>query len=217
MHLVLLGDSTLDNAAYTAGGPDVADVLRDLLPDGDRVTLLALDGATTHDVPDQVDRVPDDATHVVLSVGGNDAMLDIGVLSQPAGSTSEALLQLAEAAGRFEEAYRSCLRRVLALDLPTTVCTIYQGDFGAGSQEQTVVSAALTIWNDAIGQAAFDEGLAVVDLRRVCDEPSDYTRQIEPNEQGGRKIAQALHDAVALRDAVTGPASPPSYVVPSGS
>ena len=43
-HVVLLGDSTLDNAAYVAGGRDVAALVREELGAGARVTLLAVDG-----------------------------------------------------------------------------------------------------------------------------------------------------------------------------
>ena len=38
-HVVLLGDSIFDNAAYTNGGPDVVTQLRELLPAGWHATL----------------------------------------------------------------------------------------------------------------------------------------------------------------------------------
>jgi AraC-like DNA-binding protein len=41
IHIVLLGDSIFDNAAYVAGGPDVVRQLRDTLPSGWRATLNA--------------------------------------------------------------------------------------------------------------------------------------------------------------------------------
>ena len=44
-HVVLLGDSIFDNAAYVAGGPDVVKQLRAALPNDWRATLNALDGA----------------------------------------------------------------------------------------------------------------------------------------------------------------------------
>ncbi len=66
-HVVLLGDSVLDNGAYTAGGPDVAAHLRHTLPPGWRATLLALDASFTHQVPSQLARLPQDATHLVIS------------------------------------------------------------------------------------------------------------------------------------------------------
>ena len=46
-HLVLLGDSIFDNAAYTAGGPDVVTQLRAQLPPGWSATLAAVDGSHT--------------------------------------------------------------------------------------------------------------------------------------------------------------------------
>src|SRR5919198_237854 len=46
-HVVLLGDSIFDNAAYVGGGPDVVRQLRAVLPSDWRATLNALDGAVT--------------------------------------------------------------------------------------------------------------------------------------------------------------------------
>jgi hypothetical protein len=194
MHLALLGDSTLDNGAYTTGGPAVIDHLSRLLPEEDRATLLALDGATTHGIENQLDRMPEEATHAVLSIGGNDAVMEISVLEQPVGNVSEALAELSRATDRFEEAYRGCLKEVLQTGLSTTVCTIYNGAFEPSGQQQ-VIDAALAMWNDAILQAALDHDCQVIDLRRVCASRDDYTQQIEPNEQGGRKIAKALFRA----------------------
>src|SRR6185436_5966678 len=74
IHIVLLGDSIFDNAAYVAGGPDVVRQLREILPSGWRATVNALDGAVISDVPQQLKELPRDATHLVLSIGGNDAL-----------------------------------------------------------------------------------------------------------------------------------------------
>jgi hypothetical protein len=46
-HIVLLGDSILDNASYTSGGPDVISQVREILPKDWKATLLAVDGAVT--------------------------------------------------------------------------------------------------------------------------------------------------------------------------
>jgi hypothetical protein len=46
-HVVLLGDSILDNAAYTGGRPAVIDHLQDLLGIGWKASLLAVDGSVT--------------------------------------------------------------------------------------------------------------------------------------------------------------------------
>jgi hypothetical protein len=195
MHIALIGDSTLDNGAYTAGGPDVWAILDELLGDDATVSLAAVDGARMLDVPRQVDTLAGEATHLVLSVGGNDALLSVDVLSRSVASVSEALRAIADIADRFAADYCRCLRSVLDLGLPTTVCTIYHGDFSDTGQ-QRIIEAALTHWNHAIVQAALDHDCPVIDLGRVCDEPADYVQQIEPNERGGRKIAGAIHAAV---------------------
>jgi hypothetical protein len=74
-HLILLGDSVFDNAAYTDGGPDVVTQLNEALPAGWAASLLAIDGSITGDIAVQVGCLPSDATHLALSVGGNDAIL----------------------------------------------------------------------------------------------------------------------------------------------
>ena len=53
-HVVLLGDSIFDNAAYVRGGPDVIRQLREVLPPGWTGTLRAVDGAVTASVPRQL-------------------------------------------------------------------------------------------------------------------------------------------------------------------
>src|SRR5687767_4954330 len=56
-HLVLLGDSIFDNAAYVRGGPDVVTHLAGMLPAGCRATLRGVDGAIIADVPRQLARL----------------------------------------------------------------------------------------------------------------------------------------------------------------
>ncbi|WP_022835669.1 SGNH/GDSL hydrolase family protein [Salisaeta longa] len=205
MHIALLGDSTLDNKAYTSGAPSVTDHLNDLLPEAHRASLVAVDGAKVRDIPYQLDTCPPEATHIVLSVGGNDAVTDIGLLSQSARTVGEALSVLHEATERFDAAYRSALQKVVATGLPVTVCAVYNGNFpeaaGGRGPRQAIVSTALRLWNDRTIQAAIDYKCPVIDLRRVCTEPSDFTLQIEPNAQGGRTIAEALFRSLTEPDA----------------
>ena len=58
VHITLLGDSIFDNAAYTGAEPDVVTQLRALLPAGARATLLAVDGAITRSMTEQIPRDP---------------------------------------------------------------------------------------------------------------------------------------------------------------
>ena len=128
-HVVLLGDSIFDNSAYVAGGPDVVRKLQARLPAGSRASLAARDGARISDVAAQVDRIAPDATHLVVSVGGNDALEQLGVLQDRTNSIAAALDRLATIREGFEADYRSMLERVLARGLPTAICTIYYPRF----------------------------------------------------------------------------------------
>jgi hypothetical protein len=190
-HLVLLGDSSLDNAAYTGGGPDVITQVRAVLPAGWSASLAAVDGATTRDVEAQLSRLPAQATHLVLSVGGNDALLDASVLDVAASTAAEALLRLADVVAAFELRYRGAVAACLRSGRPLTVCTIYNGCF-PDPQYQRVVTTALTVFNDAIVRVASERGLAVIDLRAVCALPEDYANPIEPSSAGGEKIARVI-------------------------
>ena len=90
-HIALLGDSIFDNASYTGGEPDVVTHLRSMLPSGWRASLLAVDGAVSAGLHNQLDRLPPDATDIVISSGGNDALGSTDLLATRVSSTSEAL------------------------------------------------------------------------------------------------------------------------------
>jgi hypothetical protein len=189
-HIVLLGDSIFDNAAYTAGAPDVVSHLRAALPSGWRATLLAIDGSVASDLPRQAARIPAAATHLVVSVGGNDALGNIDLLDRPVRSTAEALRIFGARAEAFRSSYAAALDSVLAHQRRTTVCTIYEGNLEP--QVAALAKVALVFFNDVILRAAHERSLAVIDLRLVCTEPSDYANPIEPSDSGGLKIARAI-------------------------
>jgi len=195
-HVVLLGDSIFDNAAYVRGGPDVITHLRRRLPRGWESTLAAVDGATTQGMSYQYGRIPQDATHLVLSIGGNDALMNIDILERRVTSSGEALAMLADVRDAFGERYGEVLRTLRARGLPLTLCTIYEGNF-PDPRMHRMATTALTVFNDVILRCAIRAGLPVIDLRLVCSEPADYANPIEPSVQGGAKIAQAITLAVA--------------------
>lgn len=201
-HLVLLGDSIFDNAAYVRGGPDVVTQLAGLLPAGWRATRCAVDGAVIADVPRQLDLVPPDATHLVVSAGGNDALGHADLLNRPVASSAQLLGWLADAAAGFETRYRQLLAALLARALPTTLCTIYNGNL-APPQGRLAVTA-LAVFNDVILRLATEHGLAAIELRLVCTEPADYANPIEPSVRGGAKIAQAIARALGAVPAPAG-------------
>jgi hypothetical protein len=189
-HIALLGDSIFDNSSYTNGQPDVVTHLRHLLPPGSKASLLAVDGSTTADLSDQLNDITPDVTQVVVSIGGNDALLNADILNLPVASTKEALLLFGQRVAKFEESYRTALAAVLERMPNTTVCTVYNGNLP--DDQAPPARVALMLFNDAILRAAFHWRLPVIDLRFVCSEPSDYANPIEPSGSGGAKIARAI-------------------------
>ncbi len=190
-HIVLLGDSIFDNAAYVRGGPAVIQQLRAKLPQGWHSTLLAVDGSMAQDVHRQLERLPPDATHLVVSAGGNNALDHVNILSESARSAAEVLSRLAEVSERFRGLYREMLQAVLGCNFPTAVCTIYYPNF-PDPMLQRIATAALTIFNDVVIGEAFVAGVPLIDLRPVCSEAADYANEIEPSSAGGEKITAAI-------------------------
>jgi lysophospholipase L1-like esterase len=193
-HVLLIGDSIFDNAAYVEGGPDVVTQLRTMLPPGWTATLLAVDGAIISEVPSQLARLPRDATHLVLSAGGNDVLAHTDLLDRRSSSSAQVLGWLADAAEEFEARYRKLIATLVSRRLPLTVCTIYNGNLDPPVRR--IAATALSVFNDAIQRVAAEHSLSVLELRLVCSEPRDYANPIEPSVVGGAKIARAIAGAV---------------------
>lgn len=194
-HLVLIGDSVFDNGAYTDGGPSVVEQVSSNLSAQWQTTLGAIDGSTTEDIPAQLAELPGNTSHLVLSVGGNNALLRADVLDTPVSSSGEALLLLGTAAADFEVSYRNMLTECLKVGVPLVVCTIYHGNF-PDPIYRTCVAVALCAFNDAIIRVASEHAMKVIDLRRICVDAADYANPIEPSSRGGKKIAAAIARAI---------------------
>jgi hypothetical protein len=199
-HVVLLGDSIFDNGVYVPGCPDVVEQLRSRLPGGWQASLLAVDGATVSGVERQLGGLPPDATHLVVSAGGNDALGASSILGERVGSVGEAVARLASAQQAFATAYNRMLSAVQRCGLPTSLCTIYDANYPE-PQRQIIVSA-LALFNDVITRAAARSGSPLIDLRLICDSPEDYANPIEPSVRGGDKITSAI--VKALRPGAAG-------------
>jgi len=161
------------------------------LPSDWDATLLAVDGSTTDHVAGQLGRLPGQATHLVLSIGGNNALQHLRILETPVSSMAESIEGLAEIAADFEGRYRVAIAACLDTALPLAVCTIYNGCFDDRSF-QRLASTTLAVFNDAIIRVAIEHSLPVIDLRLVCGAAEDYANPIEPSSVGGAKIARVI-------------------------
>jgi len=191
-HIILLGDSIFDNASYVGPtGKPIIDYLNRYLSENNRATLLAEDGATISDVKRQAEQVPKDGTHIFLSIGGNNIRRYTSFLEQTDTSVLKVLNTFYEIRESFEIEYFVLLEELKEIGIPFTVCTIYNCSF-EGEERQRVVEVALVLFNDAIIRSAYRLSVPYIELRDVCNEPSDYVSNIEPSDSGGRKIAEVI-------------------------
>jgi hypothetical protein len=198
-HIALLGDSIFDNAVYVQGGHDVIAQLRGILPQNWNATLLAVDGSVASDIVRQIPGIPHSATHLVVSVGGNDGLSRADILQKPIRSVGGAIDELATLRAEFRQNYRRMLEALLACGKPLAVCTVYDPCF-PDALIQRLTTTALNVFNDCILREAITHGLPVLDLRLICSERSDYANEIEPGVPGGRKIAAAILQLVQEHD-----------------
>ena len=176
-----------------------------MLPHGWRATLAAANGHVVNDVCGQLAGVPADVSHLVVSVGGNNALMYSATLLAPSDSTDGALARVAEKREEFRRDYRAMLKAVCAWGKPAFVCTIYDGISLEGwgvSVGRDVMLAALATLNDVIIEEAVRVRLPILDLRRICDKPADYSDilGIEPSAAGGAKITLAIWRIVRGHD-----------------
>src|SRR5436305_1340490 len=114
-HVILLGDSIFDNARYVPGGSPVIEQLRAHLPREWRATLLAVDGAVAGDVLRQFAHLPGDATHLIVSVGGNDALMCSNIVADASTTGPDAFRAAADAQRQFRDDYRDVIRSLGAV------------------------------------------------------------------------------------------------------
>lgn len=201
-HIVLLGDSIFDNGVYVPGEPAVIDQLRAEMPDDCIATLRAIDGHLIRDIASQCSDLPIDATDCVVSVGGNDALGHAHFVEQ-VDSIQELGLLLTEVVSGFQQAYAEMLDEVMALNLNTTLCTIYDKCPFLDAKWRDFVPVALDTFNNVILEEAGRRDIAVIELREVCTDVEDYSNlsPIEPSSRGGMKIVHAIIEQLCRRDA----------------
>jgi len=191
--LWLFGDSVIDNGSYVGKGePDVTTQITEAVP-SHKVVSKAVDGSVVADVT-EVLRVTETPLEdrIVISAGGNDALLCIGLLSDPSQITfGEAMIGfrgLREAFRKKYVAMLDCLDRNEAL-----LCTIYNPRFEGGEVAiQEPAEAALSAFNDVIQQEGLARGHSILDVRRLFLDYFDYANPIEPSAKGGAKIANEV-------------------------
>ncbi len=88
-----------------------------------------VDGSISTDVIGQIRKIPESATHLVVSAGGNDGLSRADILQRLAASATSAVEQLAAIRVEFRDKYHRMLNSLLGLKKPLAVCTVYDPNF----------------------------------------------------------------------------------------
>lgn len=196
---ILFGDSIIDNENYVGdGGKSVLQHLQDANLNF-TIDQRALDGAVCRHVIDhQIKSNEDFSAHAVLSVGGNDANGESHLLESPDQQTFlETMLVLNDIQETFRDSYSQLLDTFEKTFHRCLVMTIYRPRFarhGYPEEIQRAAETALSAYNDVIQEEAGNRNFDILDLRSVCNDDEDFYNPIEPNDQGGQKIAYAIRD-----------------------
>lgn len=182
--LSLLGDSVLDNGNYVDKGQSSTNWLQRFSPPGWRVLLYASDGAVLSSIPQQVKKVPPFSDTILLSVGGNDAMKEQWRLSTFKGKTLWRSLRVA--ASDFGLRYERMLHSLRGIPQKVVLSTIYGGDFG---EDQNIIDAAITLYNQQILRLGRKEGWRVLDLFSFLRGKEFFVLSIEPSSFGSATLA----------------------------
>ncbi|MEP4198842.1 MAG: SGNH/GDSL hydrolase family protein [Aliishimia sp.] len=192
-HLVLAGDSIFDNDGYVLGQAGVIKQLRSSLPKTCSASKIAVDGDCIRHVKDQIAGLPENATDIIISVGGNDARFHSALLkdiTKPSNLSDLLIGPLAE----FESDYASMLDAVQGTGLKTYICTIYTAIPFEDPIWRQFAPMAINAFNDVIIAQANARNLPILPLHDVCVEFDDFSTvsPIEPSNKGGQKIVDCI-------------------------
>lgn len=190
-HVVLLGDSLLPVRTDLPEGS-----LESVVMPGARFPWkLSVISAAQVSTPGPATAIPEDASHIVINIEGNDAIAASGLLDGPAMVWRAGLAQLSGAADDFERHVEILARAALSTRLPTLVCTMYPPRYPDWEQQQAAC-AALAVFNDRILKSAVAAGFAIADLRQLGRVPEMYASPTQLSVAGLQRVAEIIRRAL---------------------
>jgi hypothetical protein len=138
---------------------------------------------------------PDDATHIVINIEGNNAIATSGLLQGHAAAWRGALAQLSAAADAFERHIAILVRAALTTRLPVLVCTMYPPRYPEHEEQQAAL-AALAVFNDRILKCAVAAGFAIADLRHLGSHSELYASSTQLSLQGLQHVTDIIRHAL---------------------
>ena len=217
--IYLLGDSIIDNTPYVQNNEkDVASHLNSMYKSSPQINIYnrAVDGHTMKDLLDTQlsDEGLNEATNIVVSIGGNDLLGNlyflIDAMGLYQGQESKVFQRTTTRNKTFEDTYfeiikpmqqeyESVVANLSNYRAKLLLCTVYEGDLVDSDEFSDVIYSSktmLSIFNDLVYRTAQKYNADVLELRDIFVSPEDYANPIEPSHIGGEKLAKAIKDWV---------------------
>jgi hypothetical protein len=192
-HLVVLGDAIADLMSLREKGPSRVENL--LLPQESRAWKLTMHTAEEIARGGDFFELPADASHVMISIEGNRAIEESGLLDNRPETYQQALVLLSLAADEYERQAERLIQVAKASNLPIVVCSMYPPRY-EDPDRQRAVCTALAVFNDRLVRRTFAARLPLVDLNLVCTEDADYADPIRLSKHGLRKASNVVLSAL---------------------
>ena len=206
-HVILCGDSALNNKNVTGFDPEtelsIEGELNRALGDESRaiVRVLATPGHCMKDFTQtQLPQVPAMATHIFLSIGGNDALAKAKELFEQPGKISLLLGFIHWLFFLFSLEYYQTLSTLKTIGKSQVfICTLYTPDMKkAFWWKRWLCAFALWHLNRVIRTVAHQFNYDILDLAVICDPKTDMRpgHEVELNHGGCKKVAAAMYNKV---------------------
>jgi len=201
VHVVLLGDSTLDNGRYlnmSVGELSVEKQLRKCCMERNwDMTVLAQDGSLLKDVRQrQMPLIPECATHVVLSASGNDLLSLLNEMVVANFSLSSMYTTVGTGLGKVAERYGEILQDLKKKGVHIAVCTLYRPNFNH-MFFKSLATFALGLHNSRLSQLSVELDCSVIDFANMFDSKADFANPLELSTRGGAKLVRNIDAFVA--------------------
>jgi len=200
-HIVLLGDSTLDNVRYLNAAFGELSIEKQLAQrcadNGWELTVLAQDGSMLEDVHvRQLPFIPERATHIVLSASGNDLLALLNQMVAAQFSLSSMYTAIGEGLLQVAERYRDLIQALKGLGCHLACCTVYRPNFDH-LFFKSLAMVSLGMHNSRIQQVSVDLDSSVIDLASLFVDNEDFANPLELNTRGGSKVVENISTFVA--------------------
>jgi len=184
--IILLGDSILKNNYYVGDDKSVEELLRFKSNDV-KIINLAVNDSKIYDIYSQVNKIPiefnNSKTSIFISVGGNDILdkyverknqnlKDVSFLNTFLGSYKNLIKSL-------KKKMNHCKIILLDVYYPTSTPYLPYKDL-------------IKTWNKQIYEYAKENKIDILKISEIVTKSNDFIFDIEPSENGGEKIVDAI-------------------------